>query len=58
MNATDLSQLTNDQALRALYSAKADMKALPDSWVDNPAFDAICDKYARTWNECYRRGLI
>ena len=24
----------------------------------NPAFDAICDKYARTWNECYRRGLI
>ncbi len=58
MNATDLSQLTNDQALRALYSAKAEIKALPDSWVDNPAFDAICDEYARLWNECYRRGIL
>lgn len=58
MNTEDIRQLTNDEALRALYAAKAEYKLLPDCWVDNPAFDQVCDTYARLWNECHRRGLL
>lgn len=58
MSTTDIKQLTDDQALRALYAAKAEFKLLPDSWSNNPAFDQVCDNYARLWNECHRRGLL
>ena len=58
MSTTDIKQLTDDQALRALYSAKAKNKELPDDCTGVPGADEIIAEYVALWHECNRRGLL